>query len=79
MSQFTDDRGRSELRAIRSHYRCTSSPGAPLAWLVTGTSRSWPARGAGGSGRVEVCGGKELGDDALVAGGATELSSARLR
>jgi hypothetical protein len=30
--------------------RCTSRPGAPLACPVTGTSRSRPARGGGGSG-----------------------------
>jgi hypothetical protein len=40
MSQSTDDLTRSELRAIRGHYRHTTSPGAPLAYLATGTSQS---------------------------------------
>ena len=40
MSQSTDDLTRSELQAIRGHYRCTTSPGAPLACLATGTSQS---------------------------------------
>jgi hypothetical protein len=40
MSQSTDDLTRSELRAIRGHDRCTTSPGAPLVCLATGTSQS---------------------------------------
>jgi len=57
---------------------------APVAevyayWARTGTSRSWPARGAGGSGARRGLGGKELCDDASVACSATALSSTRLR
>ena len=40
MSQSTDDLTWSEPRAIRGHYRCTTSPGAPLVCLATGTSQS---------------------------------------
>jgi hypothetical protein len=39
MSQSTDGLTRSQLRAIHGHYRCATSPGAPLACLATGTSR----------------------------------------
>jgi hypothetical protein len=60
MSQSTDDLTRSELRAIRGHYSCTTSPGARRwsAWR-----RGPPGRGQPGTPAVavpvEVRGGKE--------------------
>jgi hypothetical protein len=62
ISQSTDDLTRSELRAIRGHYSCTTSPGAPLVRLATGTSQSRPARVTGGSGGHRGLGGKEFCD-----------------
>jgi hypothetical protein len=79
MSQSIDDLTRSDLRAIRGHYSCSTSrrgaPGLP----VTGTSQSRPAKGAGGSGGHRGLGGKEFCDDASVTCNATALRSARLR
>jgi hypothetical protein len=73
MSQSTDDLSRSELRAIRGHYSCTTSPGARRWSAQRGGSPSrgqprLPAMAAGIEAWKEFC-------DVSVACNTTALSS----